>query len=45
MKDDEVRSSHATLEGQKFSYDDLLCPGEDYNCRCWAEEIDDDLLE
>ena len=42
MQDDKVRSSHAKFEGQIFSYDDKLFPGEDYNCRCWAEEISDE---
>lgn len=37
--DDRVRDEHAERDGKKFSiYDDLM-PGEDFNCRCWAEPI------
>ena len=39
--DDKVRSSHADLEGTIHSVDEGIFPGEDYNCRCWAEEISD----
>lgn len=38
MKDDRVRESHAEREGLVFSINDEL-PGEDFNCRCWAEPI------
>ena len=38
MKDDRVRESHAEREGLIFSINDEL-PGEDFNCRCWAEPI------
>lgn len=38
MKDDRVRESHAEREGRIFSINDEL-PGEDFNCRCWAEPI------
>lgn len=37
--DDKVRSSHAELDGTIHSVDEDIFPGEDYNCRCWAEEI------
>ena len=39
--DDKVRSSHAELDGTVHSVDEDIFPGEDYNCRCWAEEISD----
>lgn len=38
MRDDRVRESHAEREGLVFSINDEL-PGEDFNCRCWAEPI------
>lgn len=38
MKDDRVRESHAEREGMIFNINDEL-PGEDFNCRCWAEPI------
>jgi len=45
--------SHYDLEGQIFSYDDPpqpegadepILPGEDYQCRCYAEPVLDDIL-
>jgi len=38
--DDRVRGAHAALEGEIRSWGDSPDPGEDYNCRCWAEPID-----
>ena len=38
--DDKVRSSHAVRDGKIFNYNvppEGGNPGEDYNCRCWAE--------
>ncbi len=38
--DDKVRSSHAERDGEIFNYNvppEGGNPGEDYNCRCWAE--------
>jgi len=43
--DNKVRSSHSELDGTIHSVDENIFPGEDYNCRCWAEEIDYDLFE
>ncbi|MBQ7552713.1 MAG: peptidoglycan DD-metalloendopeptidase family protein [Rickettsiales bacterium] len=40
--DDKVRSSHEELDGTIHSIDEDIFPGEDYNCRCWAEEISDE---
>jgi len=40
--DDKVRGEHAQRAGQRFSWDDAPDgghPGEDYNCRCWAEPV------
>ena len=38
VSDSKVRSSHADNDGKIFSWDDDgPHPGEDYNCRCWAE--------
>jgi hypothetical protein len=38
--DDRVRGAHAVNEGRLFSWNNPPVtghPGEDYNCRCWAE--------
>lgn len=38
--DDKTRTTHAERDGQVFSWDNPPeggHPGEDYNCRCWAE--------
>lgn len=47
-QDDRVRESHASKEGKVFSWDeppsDTGHPGEDYQCRCTAEPVFDDLL-
>ena len=40
--DDKTRSSHAEPDGIIHSVDENIFPSEDYNCRCWAEEIEDD---
>lgn len=40
--DGKVRSSHADRDGKIFSWNDPPDgghPGEDYNCRCWAEDV------
>ncbi len=48
--DGKVRSRHAKFDGQIFSWDNPpeggYHPGEDYNCRCWAEpyEFENDKL-
>ncbi len=42
-KDDKVRPSHAAREGKIFCWDsppDDGHPGEDFNCRCWAEPLE-----
>jgi SPP1 gp7 family putative phage head morphogenesis protein len=53
VNDERVRDSHEALEGQTFSWDDLptnergeeIYPGSDYQCRCSAEPVMDDLLD
>jgi hypothetical protein len=37
--DDKVRDSHAALDGTVRSWQDSPSPGEEINCRCWAEQI------
>lgn len=42
-KDDKVRGKHAEREGKVFNKHIPPIggnPGEDYNCRCWAEPYD-----
>ncbi len=47
--DDKVRENHADKEGNVYSWDDPPLdtghPGEDYQCRCHAEPVLDDLFE
>lgn len=43
--DAKVRPSHAANDDKIFAWDNPLVtghPGEDFNCRCWAEPIGDD---
>ena len=40
--DNKVRSSHAELDGTIHSTDEEIFPGEEYGCRCWAEEVGDE---
>lgn len=45
--DDRVRETHAHNDGQIFDWDDPPAtghPGEDYQCRCWAEPVLEDLV-
>lgn len=40
--DDKVRPSHAANDGKVFSWDSPPStghPGDDYNCRCWADPV------
>lgn len=43
QRDERVRSSHAQHEGEVYSWDnppaDTGHPGQDYQCRCWAEPV------
>jgi SPP1 gp7 family putative phage head morphogenesis protein len=49
MQDERVRDSHRVKEGKVYSWDkppaDTGHPGEDINCRCYAEPLLEDLLE
>ncbi len=49
MMDDRERESHREHEGKVYRWDDppaeTGAPGEDYQCRCWAEPVLDHLLE
>lgn len=41
--DNKVRASHAANNGRRFAWNDpppTGHPGEDYNCRCWAEPFE-----
>jgi len=40
--DSKVRPSHAALDGTLRDFADSPDPGEEFNCRCWAEPIQDD---
>lgn len=42
VADDKVRGEHAAREGRIYAWNDPLegdHPGDDYNCRCWAEPL------
>ena len=41
--DDRVRGEHEALEGTIRSWDNSPDPGEDFNCRCWAEPVPDNI--
>ena len=44
--DDKTRTTHAERDGQVFAWDNPPeggHPGEDYNCRCWAEDYEPPL--
>jgi SPP1 gp7 family putative phage head morphogenesis protein len=49
--DERVRDTHEEVDGQYFSWDnppsetDDNHPGEDYQCRCWAEPVLPEFLE
>jgi len=49
--DERVRETHEDVDGETFSWDsppsetDDNHPGEDYQCRCWAEPILPDEME
>jgi peptidoglycan hydrolase-like protein with peptidoglycan-binding domain len=37
--DDKVRDAHAALDETVRDFADSPSPGEDFNCRCWAEPV------
>lgn len=41
-RDDKVRPAHEALEGTIRRWGDSPAPGDEYNCRCWAEPVSDD---
>jgi SPP1 gp7 family putative phage head morphogenesis protein len=53
MHDNRVRPDHVDFDGNTYKYDDppinsvgaAYNPGQDYNCRCVAEPVLDNLLE
>ena len=47
-KDERVRGKHAEREGKIFNWHVPPTgghPGEDYNCRCWAEPYREEMAE
>jgi SPP1 gp7 family putative phage head morphogenesis protein len=52
MRDNRVREDHERLEGKVFRWDDPppgrdgepMVPGDEVNCRCWAEPLLEDLI-
>jgi peptidoglycan hydrolase-like protein with peptidoglycan-binding domain len=42
--DDKVRENHAVLEGTTRDWEDSPDPGDDINCRCWAEKVEEEGL-
>lgn len=44
VKDEQVRASHAALDGKKRLWSETPYPGQDYNCRCWAEKLSNDVV-
>ena len=40
VEDDKVRSSHAAFNRTVRDWSDHPDPGEEFNCRCWAEPVD-----
>lgn len=47
MGDNRVRDTHARLNGEIFSWDappDVGHPGDDYQCRCYAEPVLEDVV-
>ncbi|MCB1539178.1 MAG: peptidoglycan-binding protein [Rhodospirillales bacterium] len=43
--DDKVRASHAELDKTRRSWADNPDPGDDFNCRCWAEPVSTDEID
>ncbi len=39
VEDDRVRNSHAEFNRTIRKWSDVLNPGEEFNCRCWAEPV------
>jgi hypothetical protein len=45
VEDGKVRANHAEFNRTIRSWSDSPDPGEDFNCRCWAEPIDSRIAE
>lgn len=45
VEDNKVRNEHAQYNRTIRAWNDSPDPGEDYNCRCWAEPIDSRIAE
>lgn len=41
--DGSMRAAHAELNGKVRAWSDSPDPGEDFNCRCWAELVSDSI--
>lgn len=39
VHDDHVRADHAAKDGMIRAWEDSPDPGDDFNCRCWAEPL------
>ncbi|WP_049782117.1 peptidoglycan-binding protein [Micavibrio aeruginosavorus] len=39
--DDRVRDGHAALNGTKRKWSDDPDPGQDFGCRCWADDVEE----
>jgi peptidoglycan hydrolase-like protein with peptidoglycan-binding domain len=44
VNDQKVRAEHAVYNGTVRAWSDAPDPGEDYNCRCWAESVEAPVL-
>ena len=45
VEDAKVRGTHARHNRTLRAWKDAPDPGEDFNCRCWAEHVDKDTVE
>lgn len=41
--DENVRPEHAVLNGTIRAWSESPDPGDDHNCRCWAEKVSDTI--
>lgn len=45
VHDEHVRADHAAKDGMIRAWEDSPDPGNDFNCRCWAEPMPNDTEE
>ncbi len=45
VQDEKTRPGHAALNYKVRNWDDSPDPGEEHNCRCWAEPYDESLYK